>query len=97
MAFPVVGVLLTTSLVLGSWKCRQCSHLSRYNKMTVSSGTINGLIFYASILSFSGLLDYHACTLHPVIRVPLSWINLDFGIEACFYSGMDVYQKSWLQ
>ena len=65
--------------------------------MTVSSGTINGLIFYANILSFSGLLDYHTCTLHPVIRVPLSWINFDFGIEACFYSGMDVYQKSWLQ
>ena len=105
--------------MLGSWKCRQCSHLSKYNfiwlsvvmalagvvlivfllllKMTVSSGTINGLILYANILSSSGLLDYQTCSLHPVLRVFLSWINLDLGIEACFYSGMDVYKKSWLQ
>ena len=66
-------------------------------KMTVSSGTINGLIFYANILSFSGLLDYQECSIHPILRVFLSWINLDFGIEMCFYSGMDVYQKTWLQ
>ena len=107
------------SVVLGSWKCRRCSHLSKYNfiwlsivvalaglaliifllllKMTVSSGTLNGVILYANILSSSGLLDYQTCSLHPILRVFLSWINLDFGIEACFYSGMDVYQKSWLQ
>ena len=107
------------SVVLGSWKCIDCSHLSRYNfiwltvvialagvflvvllllvKMTVSSGTINGLIFYANILSFSGLLDYQICSIHPILRIFLSWINLDLGIKACFYSGMDVYQKSWLQ
>ena len=66
-------------------------------KMTVSSGTMNGLIFYANILSFSGLLDYHACSIHPTLHLFLSWINLDFGIEVCFYSGMDVYQKTWLQ
>ena len=66
-------------------------------KMTVSSGTINGLVFYANIISFSGLLDYQTCSIHPILRVLLSWINLDFGIEVCFYSGMDVYQKTWLQ
>ena len=66
-------------------------------KMTISSGTINGLIFYANILSFSGLLDYKTCSIHPILRVFLSWINLDFGIEVCFYSGMNVYQKTWLQ
>ena len=105
--------------MLGSWKCIDCSHLSRYNfiwltvvialagvflvvflllvKITVSSGTLNGLIFYANILSFSGLLDYQICSIHPILRIFLFWINLDLGIEACFYSGMDVYQKSWLQ
>ena len=66
-------------------------------KMTVSSGTINGLIFYANIISFSGLLDYNTRSIHPILHVFLSWINLDFGIEVCFYSGMDVYQKTWLQ
>ncbi len=113
------GCVANYSVVLGSWKCMDCSHLSRYNfiwltvllalagmvlvvflllvKMTVSSGTTNGLILYANILSFSGLLDYRTCSIHPVLRVFLSWINLDLGIEVCYYSGMDVYQKTWLQ
>ena len=26
-----------------------------------------------------------------------AWLNLDFGVETCFYSGMDTYQKTWLQ
>ena len=66
-------------------------------KMTVSSGTMNGLIFYANIMSFSGILDDQNCTINPFLHVFVSWINLDLGIEVCFYSGMDVYQKTWLQ
>ena len=113
------GCLANYSVVLGSWKCRKCSHVSSYNfiwltvvmalagvalvvflllvKMTVSSGTINGLIFYANIVSYSGLLDDQNCTIHPFLHAFVSWINLDLGIEVCFYSGMDVYQKTWLQ
>ena len=66
-------------------------------KMTVSSGTINGLIFFANIVSFSGLPNHQNCVIHPFLHVFISWINLDLGIEMCFYSGMDVYQKTWLQ
>ena len=111
--------LANYSVVLGSWKCMECSHTSSYNfiwltvvmalagvilvvflllvKMTVSSGTINGLIFYSNILSFSGMLNHQNCAIHPFLHVFISWINLDSGIEVCFYSGMDVYQKTWLQ
>ena len=107
------------SLMLGSWKCKNCSGIHRYNfiwmtllfalagvllvaflmslKMTVSSGTLNGLIMYANILSVSGLLDYRNCSINPFLRAFISWINLDLGIEVCFFSGMDVYQKTWLQ
>ena len=107
------------SLVLGSWKCKNCSGLSNYNfiwmtillalagvllvvflillNITVSSGTLNGLILYANILSVSGLLDHRNCSINPFLRAFISWINLDLGIEVCFYSGMDVYQKTWLQ
>ena len=113
------GCVANHSVVLGSWKCMECSHSPRYNfvwltvvmaiagvilvvflsvfKITVSSGTINGLIFYANVLSFGGLLDTSSCSLHPILHVFISWINLDLGIEVCFYSGMDVYQKTWLQ
>ena len=27
----------------------------------------------------------------------LALLNLDFGIETCFYNGMDAYGKTWLQ
>ncbi len=81
--FAMAGVVLVVFLLLV--------------KITVSSGTTNGLILYANILSFSGLLDYRTCSIYPLLRIFLSWINLDLGIEVCYYSGMDVYQKTWLQ
>ena len=27
----------------------------------------------------------------------VAWLNLDFGIETCFFDGMDSYSKTWLQ
>ena len=44
----------------------------------------------------TGYFDTSSCSLHPILHVIISWINLDFGIEVCFYSGMNVYQKTWL-
>ena len=26
----------------------------------------------------------------------IAWLNLDLGIQTCFYSGMDAYAKTWL-
>ena len=31
------------------------------------------------------------------LSVFIAWLNLDFGIETCFYDGMDAYSKTWLQ
>ena len=33
----------------------------------------------------------------PALSVFIAWVNLDFGIEACFHDGMDAYTKTWLQ
>ena len=65
--------------------------------MTISHGTLNGLIFYANVVSTSGLTSLDHCSLHPILSVFIAWVNLDFGVETCFYSGMDTYQKTWLQ
>ena len=27
----------------------------------------------------------------------IAWLNLDLGIEVCFYDGIDAYAKTWLQ
>ena len=34
---------------------------------------------------------------NPILSVFIAWLNLDFGIETCFYNGLDVYSKTWLQ
>ena len=53
-------------------------------KLIVSSGTLNGLILYETFYQ-SGLLNYRNCTINPILHVLISWINLDLGIEVCFY------------
>ena len=65
--------------------------------LTVSVGTINGLLFTANIIKL-----YQPVFLGNQIPIPffnqiISWLNLDFGIKVCFYNGMDRYVKEWLQ
>ena len=66
--------------------------------LTVSIGTINGLIFYASIVKISestGIFFPNGPI--PVLSQFIAWLNLDLGIETCFYPGMTAYYKVWLQ
>ena len=64
--------------------------------LTVSTGTINGLIFYANIVRAN-----HAVFFPPGDRsffsLFIAWLNLDFGLEVCFWNGLDGYAKTWLQ
>ena len=65
--------------------------------LTVSVGTINGLLFTANTIKL-----YQPVFLGNQIPIPffnqiISWLNLDFGIKICFYNGMDRYVKEWLQ
>ena len=65
-------------------------------KLTVSIGTINGLIFFANIVA-----DNQSTFFPPgssnILTVFIAWLNLDLGIETCFYDGMDAYSRTWLQ
>ena len=66
--------------------------------LTVSIGTINGLIFYASIVKISERIGiYFPNGPIPVLSQFIAWLNLDLGIETCFYHGMTAYGKLWLQ
>ena len=65
-------------------------------KLTVATGMLSGLVFYANII------EPNRTTFLPVestnaFSIFIAWLNLDFGIETCFYNGMDVYSKTWLQ
>ena len=67
--------------------------------LTVTMGTVCGLIFYANIVQdYSvALLSTHPIPgLTPILQVFLSWLNLDLGISTCFYDGMGAFGKTML-
>lgn len=65
-------------------------------RLTVAAGTLNGLIFYANIIQANHQTFFPRETIN-FFTVFIAWLNLDLGIETCFYNGMDIYAYSWLQ
>ena len=65
-------------------------------KLTVATGTLSGLVFYANIVGVSRTMFLPAEST-DALSVFIAWLNLDFGIEICFYNGLDAYSKTWLQ
>ena len=82
VVFAVAGLLLVLLLLVLN--------------LTVAAGTINGLVFYANVLSVNSATFIQPHTTN-ILTVFIAWINLDLGIETCFYDGMDTYAKTWLQ
>ena len=64
--------------------------------LTVSVGTINGLILYANIVSANYTFFFPPETVN-FLTVFISWLNLDLGFETCFFDGLTGYGKVWLQ
>ena len=79
----VAGIVLVTSLYVLNF--------------TVTNGTINGIIFYANVVSINDSIFLVNENVFKPLRVFISLVNLDLGIETCFYNGMDSYAKMWLQ
>ncbi len=74
--------------------------------LTVAHGTINGLIFYANAVWINQGIFYSNVSGHnneilsqffDIMNGFIAWLNLDFGIESCFFNGLDAYWKTWLQ
>ena len=65
-------------------------------KLTVATGTLSGLVFYANIVGVNRTIFLPLESTDP-LSVFVAWLNLDFGIETCFFDGMDAYGKTWLQ
>ena len=63
--------------------------------LTVAAGTLHGLIFYANIVAANHHIFFPHTSNNPA-NIFLAWINLDLGIQTCFYNGLDAYTKTWL-
>ena len=59
--------------------------------LTVSVGTINGLIFYPNTVKIYEPIFF------PIFSQLFSWLNLDLGIKTCFYHNMNSCSKTCLQ
>ncbi|XP_064389300.1 uncharacterized protein LOC135337313 isoform X2 [Halichondria panicea] len=101
------------SLVLATSNCQKCSNFSLLLlipfalagillvalilvlNFTIATGNIHGLIFYANIVAANRAIFFPS--LNNFLTVFVSWVNLDLGIETCFYNGMNSQRKVLLQ
>ena len=65
-------------------------------QLTVAAGTLHGLIFYANIVAANHYIFFPKTSNNPA-SIFIAWLNLDLGIQTCFYDGLDAYTKTWLE
>ena len=82
LVFLVAGVVLVAVLMILN--------------LTVSIGTVNGLLLYVHMVKLNEPFIFINGPI-PVLSQFIAWLNLDLGIEVCFFDGLDGYWKSWLQ
>ena len=82
IVFAVAGIILVFIITL--------------LRLTVSIGTLSGLIFYANIIAVNRAIFLPQGTTN-ILTVFVAWLNLDVGIVTCFFDGMDTYTLTWLQ
>ena len=83
VVFALAGALLVAGLMLLN--------------LTVTTGTINGLVFYANIVRANNAVFFPDKASNSFLSWFIAWLNLDLGVETCFYDGLDAYAKTWLQ
>ena len=68
-------------------------------RLTVATGTINGVIFYANIMGLvkRTLIGEHPQVYIKVMHIVISLLNLELGFPICFYSEMSPAAKVGLQ
>ena len=64
--------------------------------LTVATGTLNGMIFYANVLATNRqfFMPFDHPTFHSAL---IAWLNLDIGFDLCYFKGLNAYAKAWLQ
>ena len=87
IVFAVLGILLVA--------------LIKLLDLTVTSGTVSGLIFYANVVWRNNAILFSLQDKqnigYYVVTLPIAWINLDYGIETCFSENFDQLAKTSLQ
>ena len=64
--------------------------------LTVAKGTLNGIIFYANI-AYANKSTFFQFPKPNFLTMMIAWLNIEIGFDTCFYNGMDMYWKTWIQ
>lgn len=64
--------------------------------LKISQGTLNGLIFFANAIKANEYISF-SCEQGSLLRLFIVWLNLDLGVETCFFAGLTTYTKTWMQ
>ena len=69
--------------------------------ITVSEGTLNAIVFYMNVVRVNTDIFFDSPmggnALSSALKVFVAWMNLDLGIETCFYNGMGTVGRMGLQ
>ena len=65
--------------------------------LTVAVGTLNGILFYANIVSANTNAYFPLSSTPNFVTIFISWLNLDIGFDVCAYEGMGIAAKVVLQ
>ena len=87
--WPVYTVLITlAALMIGIFIVMMVLFLN----LTVTTGTINGFFFSANILR--AIFPFPSNNYQTYL---ISFLNLEIGLNVCYYDGFDTYVKTWFQ
>lgn len=91
--WPGICIIITVVAFLAGFALLFILHVL---DITIKVGTINGLIFYVNTVHAfkSTFLPLKESTFATVF---ISWLNFKFGIDTCFFEGMDAYSKIWIE
>ena len=68
--------------------------------LTVSEGTTNGLIFYTNIIQVNQAIFFpqpSSLFVTKTLSIFIAWLNLDLGVQVCFFKNMTAYTKACFQ
>ena len=69
----------------------------KYLNLTVADGTLNGIVFYVNMVKINENIFFPGNNPTNPLTIFIAWLNLDWGIQSCFFTGYNAYWRTWLQ
>ena len=65
--------------------------------LTIAVGSLNGIVFFANIIQSKSTTLFHNSPHSYFMQMFISWLNLDVGVDTCFFDGMNAFSSTLLQ